>query len=87
MSQEEAIAYSKSIGLAPIHIKPLGEAKHIFSHVEWHMVGYSIRVDELQNSCTEDMLFIHPEKVQNEFPIPAAFEAYTSYINVKIGQK
>ena len=87
MSQEEAIAYSKSIGLAPIHIKPLGEAKHIFSHVEWHMVGYSIRVDELQNSCTEDMLFIHPEEVQNEFPIPAAFEAYTSYINVKIGQK
>ena len=87
MSQEEAIAYSKSIGLAPIHIKPLGEAKHIFSHVEWHMVGYSIRVDELQNSCTEDMLFIHPEEVQKEFPIPAAFEAYTSYINVKIGQK
>lgn len=87
MSQEEAIAYSKSIGLAPIHIKPLGEAKHIFSHVEWHMVGYSIRVDELQNSCTEDMLFIHPEEVQKEFPIPVAFEAYTSYINVKIGQK
>ena len=87
MSQEEAIAYSKSIGLAPIRIKPLGEAKHIFSHVEWHMVGYSIRVDELQNSCKEHMLFIHPEEVEHEYPIPAAFETYIHYVNVKIGQE
>ena len=87
LSREEAIDYSKSIGLAPIRIKPLEEAKHIFSHVEWQMVGYSIRVDELQNSCKEDMLFVHPEEVQNEFPIPAAFETYTNYINVKIGKK
>ena len=87
ISQEEAIAYSKSIGLAPIRIKPLGEAKHIFSHVEWQMVGYSIRVDELQNSCKEDMLFIHPEEVEHEYPIPAAFEKYVKYVNVKIGQE
>ena len=87
LSQDEALAYSRSIGLAPLHIKPLGEAKHIFSHVEWQMTGYSIRVDELEKSCTENMLFIHPEEVQNEFPIPAAFEIYVKYVNVKIGQE
>ena len=87
LSQDEALAYSRSIGLAPLHIKPLGEAKHIFSHVEWQMTGYSIRVDELEKSCTENMLFIHPEEVQNEFPIPAAFEKYVKYVNVKIGQE
>lgn len=87
LTQDEALAYSRSIGLAPLRIKPLGEAKHIFSHVEWQMIGYSIRVDELQNSCTENMLFIHPEEVENEFPIPAAFEKYVKYVNVKIGQE
>ena len=87
LTQDEALAYSRSIGLAPLHIKPLGEAKHIFSHVEWQMTGYSIRVDELEKSCTENMLFIHPEEVQNEFPIPAAFEKYVKYVNVKIGQE
>ena len=51
------------------------------------MTGYSIRVDELEKSCTENMLFIHPEEVQNEFPIPAAFEKYVKYVNVKIGQE
>ena len=86
LTQEEALAYSRSIGLAPLRIKQLGKAKHIFSHVEWHMVGYSIRVDELENSCTEDMLFIHPEQVEKEYPIPAAFEQYVKYVNVKLGQ-
>lgn len=87
LSQEEALAYSRSIGLAPLRIKPLGEAKHIFSHVEWQMIGYSIRVDELEHSCTENMLFIHPGEVEKEYPIPAAFENYVKYINVKIGQE
>lgn len=85
--QEEALAYSRSIGLAPLRIKPLGEAKHIFSHVEWKMIGYSIRVDELEHSCTEDMIFIHPEEVEKAYPIPAAFEYYVKHINVKIGQE
>ncbi len=86
MSQKEAIAYSQSIGLSPLHIKALGAAKHIFSHVEWHMTGYMIRVDELEHSCKEEMIFIHPEEVEKEYPIPAAFEAYTQYVNVKLGQ-
>lgn len=87
LAQDEALAYARSIGLAPLRVEALGEAKHIFSHVEWQMTGYSIRVDELENSCTENMLFIHPEQVENEFPIPAAFDKYVKYVNVKIGQE
>lgn len=87
LSQEEALAYARDIGLAPLRIKVLGEAKHIFSHVEWQMTGYSIRVDELEKSCKEQMLFIHPEEVEKEFPIPAAFEKYAKYINVRLGQE
>ena len=87
LSEDEVIAYSKQIGLAPLHIKKLEDAKHIFSHVEWHMTGYRIRVDELEKSCTEEMLFIHPEEIQKEYPIPAAFEGYTKYVDIKVGQR
>ena len=87
LSEEEAIAFSKQIGLAPLRIQKLGEGKHIFSHVEWHMTGYRIRVDELERSCTEKMLFIHPEEIQAEYPIPAAFETYTKQIQIKLGQE
>ena len=70
-----------------MRIKELGVAKHIFSHVEWHMTGFAIRVDELEKSCTEKMLFIHPEEVQREYPIPAAFEYYTDFVDIKLGQE
>lgn len=87
LTEEEAVEYSKQIGLAPLHIKKLGEGKHIFSHVEWQMIGYRIRVDELEKACTEKMLFVHPEQIQEEYPIPAAFETYTKYVEIKLGQE
>lgn len=86
LSMEEAVAYAKKIGLAPIKVKELAPAKHIFSHVEWRMKGYLVQVDELEKSCKEEMLFIHPEDVEREYPIPAAFGGFTEYLNIKLGQ-
>ena len=87
LTEDEAIQYSKQIGLSPLRIHKLEEGKHIFSHVEWQMIGYRIRVDELEKSCTEKMLFIHPEEIQAEYPIPAAFETYVRYVEIKLGQE
>lgn len=87
LSEEEAITYSKEIGLMPIRIQKLGEGKHIFSHVEWHMTGYKILVDELEKANAKRMLFVHPEAIQEEYPIPAAFETYTKQIQIKLGQQ
>lgn len=85
LSMEEAVAYSKKIGLTPVRVKALGEAKHIFSHVEWEMTGYFIWVDELEKSCREPMLFVRPEEVEKEYPIPSAFEKYVGYLNIRLG--
>ena len=76
MTIEEVTRYSKEIGLMPIHIKELATAKHIFSHVEWHMIGYEIRVDELEKTNKKGLLFIHPDEIQREYPIPSAFDKY-----------
>lgn len=84
-TEDEVISYSKTKGLYPMRIKKLGEAKHVFSHVEWHMTGYAVHVDELEKSCEKDMLFIHPEEIQKEYPIPSAFEYYTNQVNIKLG--
>ena len=87
LTEEEALKYSKQIGLLPLRIQKLENGKHIFSHVEWQMVGYRIRVDELESACTEKMIFVHPEEIQEEYPIPAAFETYTKYVEIKLGQE
>lgn len=79
LTADEAIAYSKEIGLVPLRIKPLGEAKHIFSHVEWHMTGYYIQVDELERVSVPKMIFAKPDEIKKRYPIPAAFEKYIVY--------
>lgn len=79
-TRKEITEYCKDIGLMPVHIKKLPEAKHIFSHIEWHMTGYDIRVDELEKTNNKNFLFIHPQEIQKEYPIPSAFEKYMKLI-------
>ena len=76
LSREEAIRYSASIGLMPVRVKKLEAAKHIFSHVEWHMTGYEVVVDELEKNCSEEMIFAAKDEIQKKYSIPSAFEAY-----------
>ena len=87
LSQDEVVEYSKSIGLTPVRVKKLGNAKHIFSHVEWHMTGYAVRVDELEKNCSEKMLFARPGEIQEKYSIPSAFETYTRVVDIKLGQE
>ena len=83
LTMEEVTAYSKKIGLMPVRIMKLEDAKHIFSHIEWHMSGYEIVVDELEKTNEKAFLFIHPEEIEKKYSIPSAFEAYTRYAGIK----
>lgn len=76
LTRKEVIKYGKMIGLTPIRVKKLVSAKHIFSHVEWHMIGYEVLVDELEKNCSEKMIFAGREEIDQKYSIPSAFEAY-----------
>lgn len=78
MKQDEVLSYMKSLGYAPIRIRSLGSAKHIFSHVEWEMLGYAVLVEEVSD-CRNDLLFVEAGEVRNHYAIPAAFAKYTGY--------
>lgn len=45
-------------GIAGGDVTPLGEAKHIFSHIEWHMEGYYVKIranrSEIEKMCFEN---------------------------------
>ena len=86
-SSEEVLTYLKEIGLQPLRIQPLPDAKHIFTHKEWHMTGYVVRVDELAKAddTAHDFLFVETKETEEQYPIPSAFVAYTKYLNIKIG--
>ena len=82
-SMDEVTEYSKEIGLIPVRVQKLPEAKHIFSHIEWHMIGYEVIVDELEKTNEKGFLFIHPEQIKKEYSIPSAFEKYTEYAGIR----
>ena len=83
LSMDEVTEYSKTIGLMPVRVQELPEAKHIFSHIEWHMTGYEVIVDELEKTNEKGFLFIHPEEIRKEYSIPSAFEKYTGYAGIE----
>ena len=94
MGQEEVVSLVKQMGYAPIRIQPLGEAKHIFSHIEWHMTGYVIRVEESEmrqqvqsGSQKDDLLFVNAEDAKEKYAIPSAFAAYAKYMNIFLGNE
>ena len=76
LTQEQAVEYGKSLGLVPVRIRSLGEAKHIFSHVEWHMTGYEILVDELEKKLPGDVIFAARSELEEKYPMPSTFEPY-----------
>lgn len=85
MTQEEVIRYLEKEGLKILRIKKLENAKHIFTHREWHMIGYTVRVDELAEKKKQDFLFIEPAQTKDNYPIPSAFAAYAKYIKLRLG--
>lgn len=89
LEPQEALQYIESLGYRPIRIVPLADAKHIFSHVEWHMKGYAVLIEEPgreiepQNSRRQqenEFLFVEASDARERYAVPSAFAAYWNAI-------
>ena len=49
-------------------------AKHIFTHIEWHMVGYYIEAEIIGNRS--EFVWVTEEERQEGYSIPSAFKEY-----------
>ena len=88
-TESEVLHYLREIGLKVLRIRPIGDAKHIFSHKEWHMKGYAVWVDELERAAGagsgQGWVFIDRQEARERFPIPSAYAAYAGYLDIKLG--
>ncbi len=80
LTQKEALTQLKNIGLEPLRIEPLPDAKHIFSHIEWRMRAYRVAVASLEEARHQDFLFVDKKESDRKYAIPSAFSAYTKYM-------
>ncbi|MGI6174206.1 MAG: A/G-specific adenine glycosylase [Christensenellales bacterium] len=73
-STEDVAEALAEIGVKARFEKRLTDAKHIFTHVEWHMTGYLFCATE-----TGNLPFYTKEEAQH-LAIPSAFRAYREFI-------
>lgn len=65
-----------------ITVEPLGTAKHIFSHVQWDMVGYRVKIawenEKEPGELLENTHFFMVDRaaLKEEYSVPSAFGAY-----------
>ena len=57
-----------------MRVKKLPKAKHIFSHVEWHMTGYRVKMAKEHPGLFH---MVKKEEIFSKYPLPNAFGVYT----------
>jgi A/G-specific adenine glycosylase len=68
----EALDAVRALGGKAVRIEPCGEAKHVFTHVEWHMTGWRAELTrELPGFAWKT-----PEEIRRDCPIPTALKYY-----------
>lgn len=61
----------KAMNLEVETVEKIASSKHIFTHLEWHMKGYHIKVKEKNNG-----IWVTYAELKSTYPIPNAFSTY-----------
>ncbi|MCI6005146.1 MAG: A/G-specific adenine glycosylase [Blautia sp.] len=80
LSPREALDAVRELHLEPLRIESLEPAKHIFSHIEWRMIAYRIRVSSLEDYKGRKLIFADKKQSEKQYAIPSAFGAYLGYM-------
>jgi len=77
VTSDEVGKYLAALGFTVGEITPLPAAKHLFSHIEWRMIGYAVEV--VGPALTEDWLWARPCEVDDVYAIPSAYATYRPF--------
>ena len=82
LGEDAMPAYIRSIGFEPLRIERLDDAKHIFTHVEWHMIAYSVRIAPEFDGYhgASGLLLVQNDDLHKNYAIPSAFSAYKKFL-------
>ena len=61
----------------PLELPPLefvGAARHIFTHIEWHMTGWAGELDG--PALPEGWVWANAHELQHTYSVPSAFSAF-----------
>lgn len=74
--EQELYQLLKQSGVLIKTMVPLHDAKHIFSHIEWHMQGYLVIIDEWNCELRENHVWASEDQLDRTYAIPTALKVY-----------
>lgn len=75
ITEAESTALLSLWGIDNNNLFPLNNSKHIFTHIEWHMIAYFVS-DKNTNIEPDKFIWATKEEIDNVYSIPSAFKAY-----------
>ena len=79
LTPQELKKQLEAVGSPAEKIEPLTSAVHIFTHVQWNMIGYRVNLSKpAQNSA---YIWVKTEQLDHEYAVPSAFSAYRALLS------
>ena len=76
MTQDEVMLYLRKEGFQIKSVTPVGEATHIFTHLEWRMRGYLVEL----SAPAPGLIYATKEELTGVYALPSAFRYYKKFI-------
>ena len=77
---EQVKSQANRWGMEVVMCEKTQTAKHIFTHIEWHMQGYIVQVKK----PAEAFLWVSWEELQQQYALPSAFKAYVAVLEKRL---
>ncbi len=78
-SAKEAADWLNEQGYRIRAVKNLPAAKHLFTHIEWHMIGFLVILEEISPRAAEEWEWVSRTEERTLHPVPGAYSAYLPY--------
>lgn len=60
------------------NVDKIGKGKHIFSHIEWHVMAYYVLLREKLEE--DDLVWVSKEELKENYAVPSAYEFVRRYL-------
>lgn len=74
LTEEEAVSAAEKMGMRVRNIRSLGSSRHIFTHVEWHMIGFEVTGTTESSRLT----YADVHEIRQNYAIPTAFRYFSA---------
>ncbi len=80
---QKAEDFLTDLGVKILALHEIEPAKHVFTHLEWHMSGYFATIDA-SFVPPEGYFLVTKEELAKHYAVPSAFRAFIKFVNGKL---